>query len=167
MHLYEQEYGYTYLRLFVYFILITEILVLIPTTLEIYGVKINVFEISIKIIISMYIILNFINIDYIIAKNNIEKFLSNPGNGRLDVYYITSKLGIDAIEEKIRLLNQDIQDLPYEKINYMNNIKTLVRANLSGYKIEYENYKFKWQEWNLSRARAYKILTEGDFEFEK
>ena len=39
MHLYEQEYGYTYLRLFVYFTLMTEILVLIPILARICGQK--------------------------------------------------------------------------------------------------------------------------------
>ena len=76
MHLYEQEYGYTYLRLFVYFTLMTEILILIPILARICGKKIDTFKTTIQIIVIMYVVLNFININKIIARNNIDKYLS-------------------------------------------------------------------------------------------
>ena len=77
MYLYEQEYGYTYLRLFVYFILVTETLILIPILMNLLGKNLNIFKLSLKIIVTMYVILNFINIDLVIAKNNINRYLKD------------------------------------------------------------------------------------------
>ena len=70
MYLYEQAYGYTYLRLFVYFVLATEILILIPVTMNLLGKNLNTFKISLKIIVTMYAILNLINIFYMITENS-------------------------------------------------------------------------------------------------
>lgn len=158
MHLYEQEYGYTYLRLFVYFILATEILILIPILMNVCGQKFNTFNISLKIIICMYIILNFINIDYIIARNNIDRYLANPEKNRLDAFYISNCTGTDAINEKIKLLNASSDGLSYERKEYMNNIKQTIKNELSSYKNRYERQEFKWQEWNLSKMKAYNLL---------
>ena len=158
MHLYEQEYGYTYLRLFVYFILATEILILIPILMNICGQKFDTFNISLKIIICMYIILNFINIDYIIARNNIDRYLANPEENRLDAFYISNFTGTDAINEKIKLLNASSNGLSYERKEYMNNIKQTIKNELLTYKNKYKYQDFKWQEWNLSEMKAYNLL---------
>lgn len=162
MHLYEQEYGYTYLRLFVYFILATEILILIPILMNVCGQKFDTFSISLKIIICMYIILNFINIDYIIARNNIDRYLANPEKNRLDAFYISNCTGTDAINEKIKLLNASSDGLSYERKEYMNNIKQTIKNELSSYMNRYERQDFKWQEWNLSKMKAYNFLKNID-----
>lgn len=156
MYLYEQEYGYTYLRLFVYFILATEILILIPILMNICGQKLDTFNISLKIIICMYIILNFINIDYIIARNNIDRYLANPEENRLDAFYISDFTGTDAINEKIKLLNASSDGLSYERKEYMNNVKQTIKSELLSYKNRRQD--FKWQEWNLSKMEAYNLL---------
>lgn len=135
MHLYEQEYGYTYLRIFVYFILSTEILILIPILVNICGKEFDVFDTSLKIMITMYVILNFINIDYIIAKNNIDRYLENPENNNIDIYYITAFTGIDSVDELIRLLDVDEKVLSYERRQYMQNVKTNVKSHLRTYKL--------------------------------
>ena len=160
MHLYEQEYGYTYLRLFVYFILATEILILMPILMNNFGQKFDTFSISLKIIICMYIILNFINIDYIIARNNIDRYLANPEENRLDAFYISNCTGTDAINEKIKILNVSSDGLSYERKEYMNNIKQIIKNDLQAYK--YECQVFKWQEWNLSKTKAYNLLKNID-----
>lgn len=163
MHLYEQEYGYTYLRLFVYFILVTEILILIPILMNVYGIcgtRLDTFDVSIKIIICMYIILNFINIDYIIASNNIDKYLQDPENNRLDAYYISNNTGSDAVEEKIRLYNINEENLNDRQKKYVNAAKESVRYDLKNYKETYKN--MNWQEWNLSKWKAYNLLKNVD-----
>lgn len=156
MYLYEQEYGYTYLRLFVYFILATEILILMPILMNICGQKLDTFNISLKIIICMYIILNFINIDYIIARNNIDRYLANPEENRLDAFYISNFTGTDAINEKMKLLNASSDGLSYERKEYMNNVKQTIKSELLSYKNRRQD--FKWQEWNLSKMKAYNLL---------
>lgn len=163
MHLYEQEYGYTYLRLFVYFILATEILILIPILMEICGQKLDVFKISLEIIVTMYLILNFINIDYIIARNNIDRYLLDPENNTLDAYYITEATGTDAIKEKIKILNQDDSKLSYEKKEHLKNIQEIIKSNLRGYKVMYgSNYNPSLAEMNLSKNKVNKLLENVD-----
>ncbi|MCL2383271.1 MAG: DUF4173 domain-containing protein [Oscillospiraceae bacterium] len=73
MNLYEAAFGYTYLRLFVYFILTTELLLIIPTILYIVGVKIKLLRVYISIAVIMYLILNFINIDAVIARKKYKQ----------------------------------------------------------------------------------------------
>ena len=163
MHLYEQEYGYTYLRLFVYFILVTEILILVPVLMEICGQKLDTFKISLEIIVIMYVILNFINIDYIIARNNIDRYLSDPENATLDAYYIARATGTDAIKEKIKILNQDDSKLSYEKKEKLKNIQGIIKTDLRDYKLRYgSNYKPNFSEWNLSKLKIDKLLEKVD-----
>lgn len=166
MHLYEQEYGYTYLRIFVYFILATEILILIPILVNICGKEFDVFDISLKIMITMYVILNFINIDYIIAKNNIDRYLENPENNNIDIYYITAFTGTDSVDELKRLLDVDEKVLSYERRQYMQNVKTDVKSHLRTYKLYSEWKDLKWQELNLSKSNVYKILDGVDLKGE-
>lgn len=163
MHLYEQEYGYTYLRLFVYFILATEILILVPILMNIYGMcgqKFDTFNVSLKIILCMYIVLNFINIDYIIASNNIDRYLQDPENNRLDAYYISNNTGSDAVDEKLKLYNIDEEKLSYEQKKYINTAKEIIRYDLKNYKETYKH--MNWQEWNLSKWKAYNLLKNLD-----
>lgn len=166
MHLYEQEYGYTYLRIFVYFILATEILILIPSLVNISGKEFDVFDTSLKIIITMYVILNFINIDYIIAKNNIDRYLNDPENNNIDIYYITAFTGTDSVNELIRLLEKDESVLSYERREYMQNVKAKVRSHLRTYKLYSEWENFEWQEWNMSKLNSYKVLKNIDLKGE-
>lgn len=163
MHLYEQAYGYTYLRLFVYFILTTEILILVPILINICGKELDVFSICLKIIILMYVILNFINIDYIIVKNNIDRYLTDMENKTIDVYYIVRSTGTDALSEWFRILNQNDKNLSYEKKEYLNNAKVRINQELKYYKIKYKNNKSSWQEWNLSEYRAKKMLKNFEY----
>ena len=63
MYLYEQAYGYTFLRLMVYFALITEIILIIPTIMYILNLNINLTKTYFVVIMLMYILVNYVNID--------------------------------------------------------------------------------------------------------
>lgn len=159
MHLYEQEYGYTYLRLFVYFTLMTEILVLIPILARICGKKIDTFKSTIQIIVIMYVVLNFINIDKIIARNNIDKYLADIENESIDYYYLKEITRTDSIEEQLRILNKSEEGLSAEANEYLVNLKSSVRTNLRWYKSQYgKEYKPTFAEWNLSKSRVKSLL---------
>ncbi len=162
MYLYEQEYGYTYLRLFVYFILVTETLILIPILMNLLGKNLNIFKLSLKIIVTMYVILNFINIDLVIAKNNINRYLKDPENNKLDIIYIMNSTGTDAIKEKIKILNQSEEGLSTEAKERMSSIKRTTKIYLKGNKDHYQNKETKWQEFNLSKYNAEKALKDVD-----
>lgn len=163
MHLYEQKYGYTYLRLFVYFTLVTEMLVLIPILSKLFGLKIDTFKTTIEIVVTMYVILNFININKIIAKNNIDKYLADVENESIDYFYIETRTGTDSIEEQLRILNKSEEGLSANAQEYLANLKTSVRCNLRGYKAEYgKSYKPSFAEWNLSKSRVEPLLENVD-----
>lgn len=163
MHLYEQKYGYTYLRLFVYFTLVTEMLVLIPILSKLFGLKIDTFKTTIEIVVTMYVILNFININKIIAKNNIDKYLADVEDESIDYFYIETRTGTDSIEEQLRILNKSEEGLSANAQEYLANLKTSVRCNLRGYKAEYgKSYKPSFAEWNLSKSRVESLLENVD-----
>ena len=163
MYLYEQEYGYTYLRLFVYFTLMTEILVLISIFVSICGKKIDTFKTTIQIIVVMYVALNFINIDKIIARNNIDKYLVDIENESIDFYYLREMTRTDSIEEKLRILNKSEEGLSAEANEYLTNLKSSVRTDLRWYKTQYgKGYEPTFWEWNLSKSRVESLLENVD-----
>ena len=65
---------------------------------------------------------------------------------------------IFVAEEKIKLLNVDVEGLSFAKKEYMNRIKESVKYNLKHYKKLYED--LDWQEWNLSKFKAYNLLKD-------
>ena len=123
MYLYEQEYGYTFLRLMVYFVLITEAILIVPTVMYILDMKINLTKTYFIVIIIMYIVVNYINIDNIIAKRNIDMYFEDhSANYELDFYYLET-LGIDAAMQIKRLEQVDDFILRNEVNNYLVRVK--------------------------------------------
>lgn len=140
MHLYEQAYGYTELRLFVYFILLTEAILFIPTIAYIFNNKVNLFKDYFIISLAMYTFINFINIDNIIATRNINRFYKNK---KLDIEYLLS-LSSDATPQIIKLYNRTDDKTIKEKIE-----------NAYDY---YYTGKIDWREFNISHSRKIKLI---------
>lgn len=46
--------------------------------------------------------------------------------------------------------------MSYERKEYMNNVKQTIKSELLSYKNRRQD--FKWQEWNLSKMKAYNLL---------
>lgn len=148
MNLYEQEYGYTYLRLFVYFALATELILTIPILLYLFEKKINLIKTSIAIVTVMYVGLNFINIDNLIAKKNIDRYMGNPEKRNIDLSYLIQNTGTDAISQIIRLLDAKNEYIVQRVENYLYN----ERENL-------QSEEKNWQELNFSKLKAEKELS--------
>lgn len=104
MYLYESAYGYTLLRLLVYCILFTESILLVPTIFYILDKKINLPETYFTIIITIYICMNFVNFDNLIAKRNIDRYIET---GKIDLYYLQFGTGTDAINQMVRILKTE------------------------------------------------------------
>lgn len=135
MYLYEQEYGYTFLRLIVYFALATEAILIIPTIMYILGIKINLPKIYFVVILVMYIIINYINIDNVIAKKNIDKYLEDNKNYEIDVQYLQT-LSIDAIPQLERLLNINDENIKQNiEIYFQNQKNNLQDINICNFNI--------------------------------
>ena len=147
MYLYEQEYGYTFLRLMVYFALVTEAILIIPTVMYILDMKINLTKTYFVVIIIMYLIVNYINIDNVIAKKNIDRYFEDTsGSYELDMSYLGT-LGIDAACQIKRLENVE-----------ENNIDAEVRYYLSNVRAEVNNMTL--QSFNINKLIARYILSQ-------
>ena len=147
MFLYEQAFGYTYLRLFVYFILAAEFIFMISVIAYTTGKKINLLQSGLIIGTVLYIAINYMNVDAVIAKNNINRYFTNTEK-EIDFYYLMSNTGTDAIPEIKKLLNTDDTKL-----------KTRVEMYLWKKKIDL-NSEESWMEFNISRQNARKSLKD-------
>lgn len=146
MNLYQEKYGYTYLRIFVDFVLITEGLITIPIIIKILGKKIDLLKASILIVSLMYVLINFMNIENFIAEKNIDRYFNQTENSNFDIEYLC-KLGTDATEQITRLLKSEDDYILKKVENYLYNIKT-----------ELNSKEMKWQEYNISKKNVKELL---------
>jgi len=86
MHMYELAFGYTTLRVLVFATLITESILLIPTVMYIFNSKFNIIKSYMIILLISYTIINYMNIDYMVARNNVNR------------YYVTNKIDLDYLK---------------------------------------------------------------------
>lgn len=143
MNLYEKAYGYTYLRLFVYYILATEFILILPIGLWILDKNIDILKWTIGIVTVMYVILNFSNIESTIVKRNVDRYFENQEENEIDLEYLFHHTGTDAIEQIKRLLNAKDESVVIRVKEY------LLRE-----KEELQNTETSWQETNLSEINA-------------
>ena len=147
IQMYEDQYGYTFLRIMVYMIQITELMLIIPTLVYIVKDKFKLSRWYLTIIVAMYLVVNFMNIDNIIAKGNVDRYFLGKGlEKKIDFYYL-KRTSTDAIPEIIRLLNSNDKELRINVNNYLYE--------------EYEKLKEKdvtFQNFNISEIRAKKQL---------
>ena len=104
----------------------------------------------------MYLVLNFINVDAVIAKNNIDRFLANPEK-EIDFYYLMASTGVDAIPEMKRLLNVDNAEIKENICDYLGTMKAFLKSDDS------------WMEFNISRRKArecLKNIEEKEYDYE-
>ena len=155
MTLYQQNYGQTRLRILVDFTLITEIILLVPTALYILKENIDLVKTYFIIIITMYCVVNFSNIDYIIAKSNVDRYIET---GKIDDDYLKRIDNTDIIEQLLRL-----QETKFEYTNndiYENSSKNQL-TNLNNYlgkKRDELDEKHTLPEFNLSRCLTKQIM---------
>lgn len=147
MNMYESEYGYTMMRLLVYVALFTESMMLIPTIIYIINGKFNIFKSYMVICIVVYTVLNYVNVDYVIANRNIERFYETE---KIDINYLKND-GADNI-----LLLVDL----YKKTDDVN-----VHNSLVDYFKRVEFLTEGFQEFNLAKERANKLIQELELEY--
>lgn len=143
MYLYEQAFGYTYLRLLVYCFLAYEMIILIPTIFYVFDKKINLLNTYFIIFIIWYVTINYINFDYIISYNNVERYLNNR-NSEIDVSYLVNNVGSGGVDNILKLNGKvdDTNDLLIKDYKYT------IKAN----------YSKDVREFNISNYHAYKKI---------
>ena len=159
MYLYEQEFGYTFLRLMVFFTLVTELILSIPTVIYIFNKKFKLLKSYIVIFSIMYVVVNFANVDKTIAKRNVDKYIKDSKlnielrkDAEVDFIYL-KRLSIDSIPDIIRLYeNTDDSYLKMQIKTYLNRVydkKVLnkEKTNIQEINIQEEIGKKKLTEW--------------------
>lgn len=139
--MYEMEYGLTYLRIFVYIILVTEIVAFVPVIIYILNEKFDFMKWCFIVGISAYCITNYMNIENIIVSKNINRDNAHP----IDYEYISNIISEDSyetLEEKLQ--KEDITGK--EKLAILNNILR-VASNTKD---------LSWQEFNISKYKMKK-----------
>jgi hypothetical protein len=149
MLVYEQAYGFTYLRIFVQTFMIMLFFLSISNIVYIWQPGFPVIKSYFIISLTIYIMMNFANVDVIIAENNIERYFES---GQIDIYYL-KELSYDAIPGMQRFLTSDSYSSDLEKEKITGEILEQFKQN----KFELESQK-SWQSFNISRYSAEKII---------
>ena len=140
MNLYENAFGYTTLRLLVYITLITEAILMIPTTMYIFNKDFVIYKSYLGIILVAYLFVNFINIDYLVARKNVDRFYNT---NKVDVEYLQNG-GTDNIDVLVELYGklEEGEDKHYLGI-YLADIKRELNEKKSIFEFNYSKYKAK------------------------
>ncbi len=149
MTLYEQAYGFTYLRIFVQAFMVMLFFLFIANIIYIWMPKLTIVKSYFIIALTVYIALNFANVDVIIAKNNVARYQSTQ---QIDLPYLKG-LSWDAIPE-LKSFYESIKDSKDTKEKQMADDLLLYFTDK---KIELEKIS-SWQSFNISRSRAARIL---------
>ncbi|KJF28751.1 hypothetical protein TZ02_00640 [Clostridium aceticum] len=116
MYLYEKAFGFTRLRIFVQAFMFLIGILLIILLLGIWINKTPIFQYAVIATLVVYIGLNFINVDGLIAKGNILRY---EETGIIDINYI-KQLSYDAIPQMAKLL--EVED-PFIRNNIKDHIQ--------------------------------------------
>lgn len=124
LSLYEEAYGYTHTRFLAHAFMIFLFVLFVIAFLKIWRNNFSLLKYYVVAGIVAYVVLNYINVDAMIAKNNIQRYYET---GRIDVSYLT-ELSYDAIpvimtlkedqalgEKIVYLLLEKAEDLQEER----------------------------------------------------
>lgn len=145
MTLYNNEYGLTELRILVVIFLIFEVIGLLVTFYYIIKPKFNIIAFYTVVCLAFYLTVNILNLDYMIAKKNIDMHYEGKD---LDIHYLYS-LSSDAAPQMRRLLDDKNAYIQQMAQNYF--VK-----NIDHYFL----YTTDWRSYNLSRSNKLKIIKE-------
>lgn len=146
MIIYENAFGYTYLRVFVQIFLLLLLLLFIIALAGIWNKRVPTVKASIVVTLVLYVAVNFINVDGIIARKNIERFRETK---KIDVNYLT-QLSDDALPELVKFVEakEQLSSAQYDIKEYLK------------FRKEQLGHERKWYEYNYSVERA-KMVVES------
>ncbi|MGZ5486483.1 MAG: DUF4153 domain-containing protein, partial [Nitrososphaeraceae archaeon] len=149
MLVYEQTYGFTYLRIFVQAFMIMLFFLFVINIIYIWYPKLPIIKSYFIISLAIYIIMNFANVDIIIAKNNINRYFET---GQIDMVYLKG-LSYDAAPEMQRLF-MSVKGSPDLKEKQMTEE---ILEYFKERKLDLKNQK-SWQSYNISKYKAEQII---------
>lgn len=140
LSLYEDAYGYTHTRLLAHIFMIFLFVLFVIALFKIWRNSFSLIKYYAIVTLVSYVILNYMNVDVIIAKNNVERYHET---GSIDIKYL-SLLSNDVIPVVIeQVSDQKVKD----------EFMAMVREQNEHHEEEYNH----WQSFNLSeyRSKAY------------
>jgi hypothetical protein len=141
LYMYENAYGFTLFRLLAHAFMILLAIWLIIALIKIWRKDFSLIRAYVIVVIAWYVILNYLNLDVIIAKTNIARYETT---GKIDVEYLGT-LSYDVVPELNRIdkgkIKATVDSVLYRKY-----------ALTTGEK--------HWQSFNLSEYRAKKLLKQ-------
>jgi len=140
MLVYEEAYGFTYLRIFVQAFMALLFFLFIINAVFIWYNRLPIIKAYFLTALAVYIALNFANVDAIIARNNIDRYQES---GEIDMMYLKG-LSYDAVPQMTRLVGD--KELGGEVLEYFQEQKQ---------KLEDQDH---WQSLNYSRMRSAKTI---------
>lgn len=155
MNLYQDMYGFTTLRLYVEWFIYMAMawLVILAVALVMHWKFKILYYVTVCLGIASFVIVASINVDRMIARKNVDRFLSGgiSAEKRIDINYLTYNLSYDAIPEVVRGAPEISKYLSIvsSQFNSVGSIKELLTR-----KYQELNKKSGWIEYNLGRAQA-------------
>lgn len=153
MNLYQAEFGYTILRLYVeWFIYFTIVIFGITALSMLFNWKFRYFFFSSVLLgAAALVVISFVNVDYLIAKVNVDRHL--VGKKELDITYL-SKLSIDTLPafEQFMTLDQ-LAKMPYSERDAF--------LDLYGKYMQIRKDDISWLEWHMGRKKIYDTIDLG------
>lgn len=136
LSLYEEAYGYTHSRLLAHIFMIFLLILFAIALCKIWRHTFSLIKYYAVVSLVSYVLLNYINMDVIIAKNNMERYYATKS---IDVEYL-GRLSYDVVPYLLELKADESlrEDVAY----YLENMREELQAEAS------------WQSFNLSKYRA-------------
>ena len=145
LNLYEEAYGYTYARIFAHTFIGLLCVLFMLTLYKLWRKELPLVKAFAIAALLTYTVLNYVNVDAIIARKNIDRYLKTD---KIDLAYL-QELSYDAIPELTRLRVTGDEDMTAK------NLSAFLRDK--GAELRSES---PWQSYNLSKARAKQILSQ-------
>lgn len=152
MSLYEEAYGYTYLRVLTHAFMLFLFALLAASLYKVWKEKMSLLKAYIVISIIAYTGINYTNIDVVIAKKNIERYAVEKS---IDISYLTS-LSDDAVPYLVEFMESSLDK---ESAKQLEN--TLYER-----KERLERKSSTWQSFNVAQYRARKELGKVELTYD-
>jgi hypothetical protein len=144
MYLYEEVYGYTYLRVFTHEFMIMLFFMLCITLYRVWSGKLNLAKWYIVISLISYVLINYINADVFIAQRNMER------------YYKMGSIDVDCLA-----------DMSYDTTPYLEELTKCPNPLLAASAQKAIAVRQRelavagnWQSYNFSKHRAINLLNK-------
>lgn len=138
MLLYEEAYGFTFLRIMTQAFMIFLFVLFIITIVRVWNDRLPLLKPYIAVAVIAFTVINYINVDAIIASKNVERYYKT---GKIDMHYF-SNLSNDAVSELVKLADSGDPEVAEKAREILGRRKESLYADSD------------WQSFNLADLRA-------------